>query len=145
MSFHAMDLVVCVNPSSSSWVWVSECFFWYLLTWVISYKGPWNGCLSGLSASHFTMFLSVQNYLNLVSDVDCVFWLQNVRTCEGVVNTTALISSICGVDFAGQLTFARACILLGHHAVKLQTQQTVWGQGPWISFLTTTTTTATPV
>ena len=34
LSSHAMDLVVCVNPSSSScctpaWVWVGECFFRY--------------------------------------------------------------------------------------------------------------------
>jgi len=31
------DLVVCANPSSSSWVWVGECFFsvWYQLTWVM--------------------------------------------------------------------------------------------------------------
>ena len=33
------DLVVCVNPSSSSsWVWVGECFFWYWLTWVVPDK-----------------------------------------------------------------------------------------------------------
>ena len=43
MSSHAMDLVVCANPSSSSWVWVGEYFFWYRLTWVVPEKGPLNG------------------------------------------------------------------------------------------------------
>jgi len=36
MSSHAVDLVLCANPSSSSWVWVGECFFWYRLTWIVT-------------------------------------------------------------------------------------------------------------
>jgi len=41
------DLVACANPSSSSWMWVDECFFRYRcpLTWVVSAKGPLNGCV----------------------------------------------------------------------------------------------------
>jgi len=38
-----LDLVVCANPSSSSWVWVGECFFWYRLTRVVLDKGLLNG------------------------------------------------------------------------------------------------------
>ena len=40
------DLVVCVNPSSSSsWMWVVECFFWYWLTRAVLDKGPLIGCV----------------------------------------------------------------------------------------------------
>ena len=38
------DLVVCANPSSSSWVSVGKCFFWYRLTRVVPDKGSLNGC-----------------------------------------------------------------------------------------------------
>ena len=43
MSYYAVDLVVCANPSSSSssWVWVT-CFFWYRLTRVVPDRGPLN-------------------------------------------------------------------------------------------------------
>ena len=42
--------VVCVyqtyNPSSSTWVWVGECFFFlYRHTRVVVDKGPLNGCV----------------------------------------------------------------------------------------------------
>ena len=37
------DLVFCANPSSSSWVWVGECLFWYWLTRVVSDKRPLKG------------------------------------------------------------------------------------------------------
>ena len=42
------DLVACVNPSSSSWVWVGECFFWYRLTQVVpdTHTHPFNIPLS---------------------------------------------------------------------------------------------------
>ena len=44
MSSHALDLVVCVNPSSSSsWVWVGKCYVWCRLTQVVLDKGPLNG------------------------------------------------------------------------------------------------------
>ena len=40
------DRVNCANPSSSSsWVWVGECFFWYRLTWAVLDKGLLNGCV----------------------------------------------------------------------------------------------------
>ena len=42
---HVVDLVVCVNPSSSLWVWVGEGFFWYRLAWVVMIKGLLNGCM----------------------------------------------------------------------------------------------------
>ena len=49
------DLAVCANPSSSSssQVWVGECFFWYWLTWVVPNKGPLNGCVCVHSCSLF--------------------------------------------------------------------------------------------
>jgi len=33
-----------------------------------------------------------------------LFWLQSVQTCGDVMNVTALISSISGVDFVGKPT-----------------------------------------
>ena len=46
------DLVVCaIASSSSSWVWVGECFFWYRLTQLVLNKGSFNSLCVCMLAS----------------------------------------------------------------------------------------------
>jgi len=82
MSSHAADLVFCVNHSSSSWwVWMGECFFWYQLTRVVPDKGPLNGRMCVVALLHSAsvwirwMFARVAEKLHVPTWWSCLYML----------------------------------------------------------------------